>query len=159
MPFRGPNCWRQSGHVPALGSQSWVQALQMWCAQGSRKRVRLGSECVDGSCFNWRVKSVQQTGQVRLSGSSVSGSIWGMDWMKTAKSDSKRCSNISQVLTSTCRGILSRIAKRSWYNTSSELSALMLANVCATADMLHTIRSGCWLVNWLEVKKWAGRGG
>lgn len=118
-----------------------MQALQTWCAQGSRKGVGLRSEWVDGSCFNWGVKSVQQTGQFRLSGSSVSGSISGIDWMKTAKSDSKRFRDISQVPTSICRGMLSRIAERSWYKISSVLAAWMPASVCATADMLHTIFS------------------
>ncbi len=136
-----------------------MQALQTWCAQGSRKGVGLRSECVDGSCCNWRVKSVQQTGQFRLSRSSVSGSISGIDWMKTSKSDSKRFRDISQVPTSMCRGMLSRIAERSWCNISSVLAAWMSASVCATADMLHTIFSEAGPVNWLDFNNSSGREG
>lgn len=100
--FWGPNSWRQSGHVPALGSQWWVEALQRWYAQGSRKRVESRLEYIDGSCFKLRLKSVRQTVQARLSVSSVSGSIPDKDWMFRVISDSKCFSKYSYVLKRFC---------------------------------------------------------
>lgn len=115
-----------------------MQALQTWCAQGSRKGVRSRSGCVAGSYFEGRLKSLQQTGQFRLSGSSVSGSISGIDLMKMAKSDSKHFRSTSQIPTSMGREKLSRIFKRSKYNISPALATWVPASVWATADMLET---------------------
>lgn len=138
---------RQNGHVSVLANQLWMQVLQMVCVHGSCKGVESLSESEDERFFERSLNSSQQMTQFRKSGSSVSGSISGRDWINTADLVLNSRRNFATEPNSMGRGMLSRIVKRSTMLASFSTYPATIwgpESVCTGADMIEKRFSRSW---------------